>query len=107
MALRTDLIFDLGEDWVITLSCNQADGVTPLDLTGAAATLYIGTVAAPLYSAAGALGSPTTAGKVTFHITPAQQAPLTPGSVPYTIRVTLSDTSISDQAYGTLKIRAA
>jgi hypothetical protein len=111
MALRTDLAFDLGEDWNIALNCFQADGVTALDLTGATAVLGIGgTVAAPALSSPGVVGSPATAGLVTFHVAPSSQAPvaaLALQAVPYTIRVTLASSAITDQAFGNIKLRGA
>jgi hypothetical protein len=111
MALRTDLSFDLGEDWNVSLSCFQADGLTPLDLTGASAIMAVGgTVASPTVSVAGVVGTPATAGLVAFHVPPSSQGPivaLATLAVPYTIRVTLSSGAITDQAYGSMKLRGA
>jgi hypothetical protein len=103
MSLRSDLSFDIGEDWGVTLSCFQADGVTPLDLTGASAVWAIGgTVAAPVATAAGSI-----AGVVSFRVPPGAQTSFQAGNAPYTIRVTLAGGAVTDQAYGNLKIRAA
>jgi hypothetical protein len=108
MSLRSDLSFDIGEDWGVTLSCFQADGVTPLDLTGASAVWAIGgTVAAPVATAAGSIASPPTAGVVSFRVPPGAQTSFQAGNAPYTIRVTLAGGAVTDQAYGNLKIRAA
>lgn len=108
MTTRADLTFDLGEDWVISITCNMADGVTVLDLTGAAIALVVGTFAAPVLTSTGSISAPT-AGRALFRVSPAQQssAPIAAGVYQYTIRATLSDGTLSDQAYGVLKIRGA
>ena len=108
MTTRADLSFDLGEDWIVNITCNLADGLTILDLTSASIEMIVGTFSTPLITAVGTISAPTT-GKAIFHITPAQQtsAAISAGPYQYTIRATLSDGTLSDQAYGVLKIRGA
>lgn len=105
MAENSNLAFDFGEDWLITLTCYEADGVTELDLTGASAVFCLGTFETPVLTATGAIGSPATDGVVDFHITPAQQANLRPRPYPWTARVTLESGLVTDQAYGQLTPR--
>jgi hypothetical protein len=106
MPARNNLAFDLGEDWLIALTCHQADGVTPIDLTGATVTMAVsGTTGfAPTITPQ----APLTAGLVNIRVTSAQQAAagiVASGSLSYTIRVLLADGSVSDQTAGLLQIR--
>lgn len=105
MAENSTITFDFGEDWIITLTCYEADGTTLLNLTGASAVFCLGAVATPLLNIAGAIATPATNGVVDFRILPAQQAGLAPRPYPWTARVTLASGVITDQAYGTLTPR--
>jgi hypothetical protein len=106
MPAKNDLTFDLGEDWVINLTCHQADAVTPLDITGATLTMAISGVTGFAPSVTVTDGPN---GKVTIRATPAQQnaaAALAGGGLfGYTIRATLTNGLVSDQSAGVLRVR--
>lgn len=105
MAINNDLGFDLGEDWVVALTCHQADGVTLLDLTGATVTWAISGILgfSPTIAVSGAPAS----GVVNLRATPAQQtaAGILAGSYTYTMRAVLADGTKTDQSAGLLTIR--
>ena len=101
MPVMTDLQFDLGEDWLIDLTCLDSDGIA-LDVSGATAVIYVGPSSTP---AAEITGTPGSNGKVSFVLPGADQTDVRPGKYPWTARITLAGGSITDQAAGTLTVR--
>lgn len=104
MGARNDLTFDRGEDWIIDMTCYEADGETPVDLTGAAVTMAVSEIGnLPV----GYISSAPTSGRVVVRCTPAQQttAAIEPGKYDYSLRVTLASGVVSDQSVGVLNVR--
>lgn len=106
MGARRDWTFDIGEDWSLELACFEADGVTPLDLTGATVHFRVGLPDASTKDAAGAVQSPAAAGVVFLILEGSDTAAIPVGRCSYTVRATLQDGRISDQLFGFITARA-
>lgn len=111
MATTANLVFDLGETWIIDLTAYDSDGLTAFDLTGATVALYVKGSSSAILTPANTtvqLIAPTS-GKARITVTPAQQttAGITAAQVgTYVLRVTLNTGQVTDQAIGSFTIRA-
>ena len=111
MATTANLVFDLGETWIIDLTAYDSDGLTAFDLTGATVALYVKGSSAAILTPANTTVVLTTpaSGKARITVTPAQQAAagITAAQVGnYVLRVTLNTGVVTDQAVGSFTIRA-
>lgn len=111
MATESNLNFRLGETWVIAITCEDAGG-TPLALAGADVRFRLATPALSLVldlAVGSGVSLGTGAGMATITVTPAMQvaAGVTARLHSYEIRAELADGTVSDQAFGSLNVRAS
>lgn len=110
MATTANLVFDLGETWIIDLTAYDSDGLTAFDLTGATVGLYVKGASAAILTPTNTtvvLTAPAS-GKARVTVTPTQQttAGITAGQVgTYVLRVTLQDGTVTDQNVGSFTIK--
>lgn len=103
--------FSEGETWRMSMTFYEADGATPLDLTGAevewaVAAAMIDTPIASFDTATGiVIDADPTSGKAEMSIAPAAHAALLPGAYVHQARVVLSDGTALVQFEGALTVR--
>lgn len=106
MAVREDHTFDLGEHWIIQITCHKDPaGAQILDISGAG-DVALGVAGLVFNKASGNTVIPVgTDGVATITVPPASQSALPLGAHFYTIRATGADGSIVDQALGMITIQ--
>jgi hypothetical protein len=109
-AFHAQLEFWTGDAWPITASCFQADGVTPLDLTGATVTWELladdsDVVLLTLTSNdAITILSPPTAGNVLITVNATQSGNIPAGFYHDRVRVVLAGGAPTTQAEGPIAV---
>lgn len=106
MSVRAALEFDLGETWGIEVACFEADGVTPLPIAGATPKLRMASGGRLALDVDGEVVD-AELGVVRFIVPPGDQAEMTAGVHTFTVRVVLGDGRVSDQAHGSIAVRAS
>ena len=108
---RTDLLMDLHETWNFQITCHDdADGTVVSDLVGASISIaFADNTGTTVLVAPGIILDPANDGIALLQVSPVQQEAADPsivaGRYTYTIRLTRADSTISDQAFGTLTVR--
>lgn len=110
MAAREDNTFDLGEDWIITITCHSDEaGTVVMDLTNGNVAFAMGkpgsAAVLSLDKSSGVTITDAVNGVAKITVTPTMQSALTDTFYTYTIRATEADGSVSDQAYGLITVR--
>lgn len=107
MAIREDHTFDLGEHWLIGITCHKDPAATQvMDISGSG-DVALGVAGLVINKASGGVvvtDGPNGVAQIT--VSPTAQHGLVPGAYPYTIRATAADGTVLDQAYGIITIRA-
>lgn len=101
------LSFTKGSNWSITVDCNKANKVTPVDLSGSASVkIYLKDASLTVVSTIAASITDAANGIAVFDIAPNQQSAIVAGTYTYVIRATDSAGRITDQVSGTLVVLA-
>lgn len=104
--------FDLGENWLILLTCHEdAAGFKPMDLSDATVTFRMkrpkgGDLVVDSSTDSITILDPPTAGRCLINVAPADQTGTSPGSFPYTVRADSPTLPlVSDQLAGDVAVR--
>ena len=105
MATNETLTLTKGSNWAISVDCNKANMLTPLDLSGSASVnLYIKNASLNVVGSFAATITDPVNALATFNITPANQSAVASGDYTFAIRATDASGIIYDQSSGTLTV---